>query len=166
MKYRSDAKAILSTPLSKPSSLNGPPPIQAMLKAKAAEEARQLERQKEAEEQKARDTFLHADLAWQIPIIIGMLNLGYLAAQSRIDTGPWYAAQIQRAIGLPIIQWVWRISVGLHVGESVIACGICLNRGWYSATNTAKWTLSTFLFGFASLSKLLRLGKQGQEKMD
>lgn len=137
-----------------------------MLKAQAAEEVRQLERQKEAEKQKARDTFYHAGLAWQIPIILGLLNLGYLAARSRIDTGPWYAAQIQQTIGLPTIQWVWRISVGLHVGESIIACVICLNRGWYSATNTAKWTLSTFLFGYASLGKLLRHGKQGQEKID
>ncbi|KAI8086482.1 uncharacterized protein BX664DRAFT_360006 [Halteromyces radiatus] len=142
--------------LGMPSSLQGPPPIQAMLKAQALEET---ERQKEYERQRKRDVFYHADRFWQIPIILGMCHLGYLAARSRIETGPWYAAQIQQIIGLHVIQWMWSISVGLHVGESLIACGICLHRGWYSSGNILRWTISTFFFGFASLSKLLKHGR-------
>ncbi|KAI8340770.1 hypothetical protein BC941DRAFT_418135 [Chlamydoabsidia padenii] len=152
--------------LGMPSSLNGPPPIQAMLKAQNAQEARWAEQQKLVEQQKARDVFYHASLGWQVPIILGMCNLGYLAARSRVETGPWWAAQIQQALGLTLIKWTWYISVGLHVGEAVIALGICLNRGWYSAANTAKWTISTFLFGFASMTKLLQHAKQVEGKKD
>ncbi|ORZ12678.1 hypothetical protein BCR42DRAFT_355820 [Absidia repens] len=151
--------------LGMPSSLQGPPPIQAMMKVQAMEEEAQARRQKELERQEAKDKFYHASVFWQVPIILGMWNVGYLAARSRVETGPWWAAQLQQTIGLGVIQWVWRISLGLHIGEAFIACGICLNRGWYSAGNTARWTISTLLFGFASMKELLKHGKQ-VEKMD
>ncbi|ORX49119.1 hypothetical protein DM01DRAFT_1385262 [Hesseltinella vesiculosa] len=140
--------------LGMPSSLHGPPPIAALARAAAAEEA--MGRTSIYDSADHLDKFEAADLFWQVTLLAGMWSTWFLTQPREMAL----AKAVQQMVPVPVIQWIWRMAVGLHVGEAVVACGICVRRGWYSTSTTAKWTFSTLLFGFASMKKLVSHGKQ------
>lgn len=146
--------------LYQPSSLAGPPPIQAIAKALYAQATDVYTPPQPAV---PLDTFYPADPMWQILIALGMGATTVLALSSDdylLRQFPASVLSFRQAIGHNIIQNIFRGAVACHVGEGLVALGICLRRGWYSPINVFKWTTSTLLFGFASMSKLLLHAKQ------
>ncbi|KAI9299578.1 hypothetical protein BJ944DRAFT_274110 [Cunninghamella echinulata] len=142
-----DMAKIAEEALGMPTSLNGPPPIQAMMRAMQAE-------QQLSETIKKKDEFLEADLHWQVMIILGMALTYYLTIPLPPSSSFFYLLQ-EHWVGIQTIQWIWKLAVFLHISEALFALGLCYYRGWYSLKNIIKWTFSTFFFGVASLSKLL-----------
>lgn len=107
------------------------------------------------------DSFYPCNTGLAVAIIVGMGFTYYFSVASPEDI---------KAMPLPIqyfhkiypAHWyptIWKVAAGLHIGESVVALGICLRRGWYSPVNVAKWTVSTFFFGFGSMKKLMKHGR-------
>ncbi|CAO3623890.1 unnamed protein product [Cunninghamella blakesleeana] len=160
-----DMAKIAEEALGMPSSLNGPPPISALMKSMKAElqsettEKKNNLYQHDEKNKKGidKDQFFRADIHWQVLIIIGMSLTYYLTDPTIPENGPQWAIFLQKIQGGPYtLQWTWKIACALHIGEACIACGLCMYRGWYSFKNVAKWTFSTFLYGYASLNKLLK----------
>ena len=109
------------------------------------------------------DTFYPANPMLQILIALGMGATTVLALSSDeylLRQFPESVLSFRQTIGHNTIQNIFRGACAIHVGESLVALGICLRRGWYSPINIFKWTTSTLLFGFASMSKLLLHAKQ------
>ncbi|CAO3609745.1 unnamed protein product [Cunninghamella echinulata] len=153
-----DMAKVAEEALGMPTSLNGPPPIQAMMKAMQIEQQQQSETIKMKDSKK--DEFLEADLHWQVMIILGMALTYYLTipispSPSSSSSSSFFYLLQEQWIGIQTIQWIWKLAVFLHTSEALFALGLCYYRGWYSLKNIIKWTFSTFFFGVASLSKLL-----------
>ncbi|KAI9258032.1 hypothetical protein BDA99DRAFT_484208 [Phascolomyces articulosus] len=156
-----------------PSSLSGPPPLKAIAKAiyaQAADSLYTLPGEEENETiKKEKDVFYPADMTLQLLIAFGMGSLGLLTFSSDeylLRQFPPALLEFKSLFGDRLLHMIWNGAVTLHVVEGLLALGICLRRGWYSPTNVAKWTISTTLFGFASMSKLLAHAKQVAKKTE
>lgn len=109
------------------------------------------------------DIFYPADRFWQTAIAIGMGTtalLGYGSDEFLGRLFPSFVLAFRNFLTQELIQSIFRWAVVTHVLEGTVALGICLKRGWYSTANTVKWTTSTVLYGYASMSKLLGHGKK------
>lgn len=109
------------------------------------------------------DVFYPADRFWQIAIAAGMGStalLGYASDEFLARLLSNYAASFRNYLTPALLQSIFKWASIIHVTEGAIALGICLKRGWYSPENTLKWTVSTTLYGVASMSKLLGHGKK------
>ncbi|GAN06916.1 hypothetical protein MAM1_0141d06406 [Mucor ambiguus] len=172
--------------LGMPSSLDGPPPLHALMKAAEIEDAQKAEIGKLQEDKDAEasaaiasaavgdifgsssssiplDVFYPADRFWQFAIAVGMGStalLGYASDEflARLLSSP--VVSFRNYLTPDLIQSIFKWASVIHAAEGVIALGICLKRGWYSPKNTLKWTASTTLYGVASMSKLLGHGKK------
>ncbi|GAA5801139.1 hypothetical protein HPULCUR_006581 [Helicostylum pulchrum] len=171
--------------LGMPSSLNGPPPFKAMMKAAEIEDAQKaeiesLQEDKDAESSAAianaaigdifdsngrgrdLDVFYPADQFWQTSIIVGMGLTALLSYSSDAFLSrllPSAVLQFRNYITQGVFMSVFKWACIAHLLEGSVALGICLKRKWYSPINVLKWTLSTTLYGTASMSKLLKHGK-------
>ncbi|KAI9469653.1 MAG: hypothetical protein EXX96DRAFT_586980 [Benjaminiella poitrasii] len=176
--------------LGMPSSLDGPPPFSALMKAAEIEEAQRSEIEalhqddKDAEMSAAiaaqavgnifedraddiLDVFYPADRFWQTAITIGMganALLGYASDDFLSRLFPSFVVSFRNYLTADVISKIFRWAVVTHVAEGAVALVICLKRGWYSPVNVAKWTFSTVLYGFASMKKLLWHGKKVASK--
>lgn len=109
------------------------------------------------------DVFYPADRFWQTTIALGMganALLGYGSDDLLSRLFPSFILTFRNYLSAELIQSIFRWAVVTHVVEGVVALGICLKRGWYSPVNIMKWTGSTVLYGFASMSKLLGHAKK------
>lgn len=111
------------------------------------------------------DTFYPADLGWQLAITAGMgatALLAYASDAYLAEHFPGFVVNLRKTLGMHTIQWIWRAAATAHLAEGAVALVLCLRRGWYSPLNVFKWTMSTIMFGFASLSKLRKHARQVQ----
>ncbi|KAI9474867.1 hypothetical protein BDB00DRAFT_966270 [Zychaea mexicana] len=143
-----------------PSSLTGPPPLKAIAKAFYAQAT---DMYTPSEPAVPLDAFYAADTHFQLLIAFGMGTLGLLT----FSTDEYLLRQFHPAVldfknlfGDRVLHMMWNGAVTAHLVEGLLAFGICVRRGWYSPLNICKWTVSTTLFGFASLSKLLKHAKR------
>ncbi|KAI8639686.1 hypothetical protein BD408DRAFT_420916 [Parasitella parasitica] len=182
--------------LGMPSSLDGPPPFHALMKAAEIEEAQKaemnnLQEDKDAEASAAiasaaigdifasnsapsvpLDVFYPADRFWQTAIAVGLgVNalLGYASDEFLSRLFPSFVASFRNYLTPQLIQSIFNWAAAVHAVEGLVALGICLKRGWYSPVNILKWTVSTTLYGGASMIKLLGHGnkvKRARTKTD
>ncbi|GAA5808905.1 hypothetical protein MFLAVUS_002304 [Mucor flavus] len=169
--------------LGMPSSLNGPPPFKAMMKAAEIEDAQKaeierLQEDKDAESSAAianaaigdifdsnslgRDVFYPADQCWQTFVKVGMGLTALLAYSSDAFLSrflPPVVLQFRNYFTQDVLMSVFKGACTIHLIQGSIALGICLKRKWYSPVNVLKWTVSTTLYGAASMTKLLKHGK-------
>ncbi|KAI8576710.1 hypothetical protein K450DRAFT_255775 [Umbelopsis ramanniana AG] len=142
-----------------PSSLSGPPPIAAIAKSVYATAT---DSYTPPSSEVPLDTFYPCNTGLAVAIVAGMGAVYYFSVSTPEDI---------KALPLPIQyfhklyphHWypiIWKAASGIHVAEGVVALGICLRRGWYSPVNVAKWTISTLLFGFGSMKKLMKHGRE------
>ncbi|OBZ89510.1 hypothetical protein A0J61_02444 [Choanephora cucurbitarum] len=187
VKQREDIRPILENmakeaeeALGMPSSMDNPPNIKAITKAAEIEEAQQAEVNKLQKERRSsldlrkymgqnglssisKDVFYEADTHWKVAIVSGlMLNglLGYGSEEFLHTYVPSFLLTVRDYLTPQLTRSILHWAVVTHLGESVVALTICLKRGWYSPLNILRWTGSTFLYGFASMSKLMKHGKQ------
>ncbi|KAI8970266.1 hypothetical protein BDF20DRAFT_916094 [Mycotypha africana] len=173
--------------LGMPSSLDGPPPIQALMKAAAIENAQEAEIAKAKEDREAEasaaiassavgnlfensvpkstplDVFYPADRHWQLIITAGMgatALLGYASDDVLRRLFPSFVLSFRNYMTPELIQSIFFWASVTHVTESFVALCICLKRRWYSPLNILKWTGSTMLYGFASMRKLIGHGQK------
>lgn len=109
------------------------------------------------------DVFYPADRFWQFAIAVGMgatALLGYASDEFLSRLLSSYVVSFRNYLTPGLIQSIFKWASVVHGTEGVIALGICLKRGWYSPANTLKWTVSTTLYGVASMTKLLGHGKK------
>jgi hypothetical protein len=108
------------------------------------------------------DTFYGPNPALAAAIAAGMGILYYFSVTpaQKIQELPVAVQALHRIFPAHWYPTIWKGVAGIHVAESVVALGICLRRGWYGPVNVAKWTISTFLFGFGSMKKLRKHGRQ------
>jgi hypothetical protein len=164
--------------------MNGPPPFKALMKAAEIEDAqksevKRLQEDKDAEESAAiasaaigsvfgtdkerLDIFYPADRFWQLAISFGLGSnalLGYGSEELLQQVLPSFAMSIREYLTPGLIRNIFQVAVVIHLLEASVALNICLKRGWYSPLNILKWTGSTALYGFASMSKLVGHGKK------
>ncbi|RCH85492.1 hypothetical protein CU098_008424 [Rhizopus stolonifer] len=188
VKKREDVRPVLEDmakeaeqALGMPSSMNSPPNFDAIMKAAKVEEAQkqemsQLQSTREATDVNdknlyelgaladiSRDTFDPPAQGWKTAIAVGLgLNalLGYGSDEFLHKALPSFALQLRDYLTPELTRSIFKWAVIAHVLEATIACAICVKRGWYSPLNTFRWTGYTFLYGFASMSKLIAHGKQ------
>ncbi|KAG2234941.1 hypothetical protein BDF21DRAFT_467106 [Thamnidium elegans] len=174
--------------LGMPSSLNGPPPFKAMMKAAEIEDAQKAEIERLQEDKDAEasaaianaaignifdsndldlDVFYPPDRFWQTSIAVGMgltALLGYSSDAFLSKLLPSVVLQFRNYITQDVIVSIFKWACIAHLVEGFIALGICLKRKWYSPINVLKWTTSTILYATASMSKLLKHGKINDKK--
>ncbi|KAI9249275.1 hypothetical protein BY458DRAFT_445436 [Sporodiniella umbellata] len=105
-----------------------------------------------------KDVFYPPDLYWQLLIGVGLSTnfvLGFASDSFLRANIPQFLISIRDALSPLLIQRIFKGAVLCHLVEASIVSIICLKRE-YSTYINLKWTFSTFLFGVASLSKLLR----------
>ncbi|KAI8377926.1 uncharacterized protein BYT42DRAFT_572203 [Radiomyces spectabilis] len=151
--------------LGMPSSLNGPPPIAALMKAQMAEENEPVVRPNPVygeADNVPRDVFFPAHMFWQVAIAAGMAGTATLTYASDAFLArqfPSFVLQLRRTIGHDVIRVLWTIACTAHISQGILALYLCVKRGWYHPVNIAKWTFSTLLYGYASTKKLLKHGR-------
>lgn len=109
-----------------------------------------------------RDVFYPADQFWKTSITVGMgltALLGYSSDAFLSRLLPSVVLQFRNYFTQGVFMSVFKWACIVHLVEGSIALGICLKRKWYSPINVLKWTLSTTLYGAASMTKLLKHGK-------
>eukprot|EP00123_Amoebidium_parasiticum_P006718 comp17611_c0_seq1/m.17297 comp17611_c0_seq1/g.17297 ORF comp17611_c0_seq1/g.17297 comp17611_c0_seq1/m.17297 type:complete len:123 (-) comp17611_c0_seq1:227-595(-) len=92
-------------------------------------------------------------------IFLGLLHVYTLAYH---DYSPIPVFKIVAdALGLTTtaITYIWYFAVIAHVGESLLAFGVCVSRG-YPLGNTLTWGVLVFFFGFGYLGRLVKGGKR------
>lgn len=145
-----------------PSSLAGPPPLRAIAKALYAQAT---DMYTPPTPSVPLDVFYGADIMWQLLIAAGLgatAVLNYASDAYLARNFPLFVLDLRDALGAQTINYIWRGALAAHAIEGAITLGICLYRGWYSPLNTFKWTVSSLLFGYASLSKLVNHGRDVQ----
>ncbi|KAI7898073.1 uncharacterized protein BX663DRAFT_270760 [Cokeromyces recurvatus] len=178
--------------LGMPSSRNGPPPLKALMKAAEIEEAQKTEIEKlhqqddedakmsariasqavgnifEEVKENTLDVFYPADRFWQAAITMGLGTnalLGYASDDFlRRLLLPSSVVIFRNYLTMELIRKIFVTAIAVHIVEGLVALGICLKRRWYSPMNTFKWTLSTVLYGYASMTKLLGHCEKSKEK--
>ncbi|KAI8983482.1 hypothetical protein BDB01DRAFT_835578 [Pilobolus umbonatus] len=172
------------TALGMPSSMNGPPPLKALMKAAEVENSLAADtgrtpnyrnmivggansstnnKSNNNDNGYPKDKFLAVDNIWMAIITPSLLIhafFAYASDETLLRYLPIVAITFRNNISQSLIKSVLNWAVIVHVVEASIALGICMKRGWYSPMNTAKWTLSTLGFGVASMFKLLGHGKK------
>ncbi|KAG2183206.1 hypothetical protein INT43_006210 [Umbelopsis isabellina] len=148
--------------LGMPSSLAGPPPIAAIAKSIYATAT---DAYTPPTSDVPLDTFYYPNGGLIVAITMGMGILYYYKglSQAQANELPPALRQLYRVIPAHWYRPLWNVAAGLHVAEAVVAFGTCIHRGWYSTGNVLKWTISTGLFGFASMKKLRLHGRQVRE---
>ncbi|KAI8137024.1 hypothetical protein BJV82DRAFT_675188 [Fennellomyces sp. T-0311] len=148
------------TALGLPSSLAGPPPLKAIAKAFYAQAT---DMYTPPEPAVPLDTFYPAEVSHQLLIAFGMGTLGLLTFASEEYLARQFPPQVlefRNLFGDRVLHGIWNMALSMHSIEALLAFGICVRRGWYSPINVCKWTVSTALFGVASMSKLLKHAKK------
>ncbi|KAL0075694.1 hypothetical protein J3Q64DRAFT_1769183 [Phycomyces blakesleeanus] len=148
-----------------PSSLSGPPPLNAIAKAMYAQATNMYTPEEPAA---PLDVFYNADPFWQMMIAagLGLLFLYRYAPDTYIRQHfPQALIQFRNYLGPKMIDNIWRTTVLVHVFESFATMVTCIRRKWYSPINIAKWTASSFIFGVASMNKLVQHGKEVRHGM-
>lgn len=164
--------------------MNGPPPFKALMKAAAVEDAQNAEIEKLQEDRDAEtsasigannagklygtddvnlDVFYPAERFWQTSIALGMgvtALLGYTSDEFLQRAFPSFVLSFRNYLTSGLIQTIFRYAVITHILEGSVALLICLKRNWYSPLNILKWTVSTTLYGFASMKELIAHGKK------
>lgn len=168
--------------------MDGPPPFKALMKAAKIEDAQKaeverLQEDKDAEESAAiasaaignlfdtdkkpptvpLDVFYPADSFWQLAILFGLSSnalLGYGSEEHLQQFMPSFVMSIRQFLTPALIRNIFKTATAIHLFEGSVAFAICLERKWYSPINVLKWTASTALFGFASMTKLIGHGKK------
>lgn len=110
-----------------------------------------------------KDAFYSVGLHWQIVITLGLaLNglLAYASDEFLLNNFPLFMYKLRGFLTASLIKKIFGGAMICHLSEGLFTLGICLNRGWYSPYNTLRWTISSTVFGFASLSKLFAHGKK------
>ncbi|KAG1145004.1 hypothetical protein G6F37_006982 [Rhizopus arrhizus] len=151
--------------LGMPNSLTGLPPLKSVKSAAEVQKAQEAEIERlhnhnSSKETKdnALDVFYPADLHWQVLIALGLGTnalLAYASDEFLRENVPSFLFNIRQILTASLIQKIFQGALICHATEGLIALSICLNRNCYSVSNVCKWTLSTTLFGAASMSKLL-----------
>lgn len=114
-----------------------------------------------------RDVFYPPEQFWQTSIAVGLgitALLGYSSDTFLQRLFPSFVLTFRNFMTADLMRLILKSAGLIHVAEGVIALGICLKRKWYSPLNVFRWTLSTTLYGVASMSKLLKHGKMIKEK--
>lgn len=139
--------------------MTGPPPLKAIAKALYA----QASGPATFYEEHIDDQFIAADVGWQVAIAAGMGTTALLAYADNA-TLPSFLLALRNSLGQQTIRYIWYGACTAHISEAVVALRICLHRGCYSPSNVFRWTLSTALFGYASMTKLLNHRHQQRPK--
>lgn len=109
------------------------------------------------------DVFYPADRFWQFAIAVGLGSnalLGYGSEEFLSRLFPSFVLSFRNYLTPQLIRSIFNWAVAVHAIEGTVAFGICLKRGWYNPQNILKWTVSTTMYGAASLTKLLGHGKK------
>lgn len=109
------------------------------------------------------DVFYPAERFWQTSIAVGMgatALLGYASDEFLGRAFPSFVLSFRNYLTCGLIQNIFKYAVWIHLFEGAVALLICLKRNWYSPLNVLKWTVSTTLYGFASMKQLLAHGKR------
>lgn len=109
------------------------------------------------------DAFYPADRFWQTSIAVGMGTtalLGYTSDEFLQRAFPSVVLSFRNYLTPKLLQDIFKYAVITHIFEGTVALLICLKRNWYSPLNVLKWTVSTTLYGFASMMKLIEHGKK------
>ncbi|ORE01098.1 hypothetical protein BCV72DRAFT_299788 [Rhizopus microsporus var. microsporus] len=109
------------------------------------------------------DVFYSADFHWQILIILGLganALLAYASDEFLLNNFPLFMYKLREFLTASLIKKIFQGAIICHLAEGLFTLGICLIRGWYSPYNTLRWTISSAVFGFASLSKLFAHGEK------
>ncbi|KAI9487215.1 MAG: hypothetical protein EXX96DRAFT_615009 [Benjaminiella poitrasii] len=138
-----------------PSSLTGPPPLKAIAKALVAS----AKVYTLPEPQVPLNSFYLPDTNSMLVIGVGLGLFTLLTCTSDDYLERQLSPQlvtVRNRIGTDLLLKIFKGLAALHVCEGAFALLTCIRRGWYSPVNTAKWTLSSILFGIGSLKQLRR----------
>ncbi|CAO3702594.1 unnamed protein product [Rhizopus stolonifer] len=104
-----------------------------------------------------KSVFYAPDLHWQVLISLGLATnflLGYASDDLLNQNMPLFLIGLRDTLSVLWIQRIFKGAILCHLVEGLFAFTVCYNRG-YSPWIIFKWTLSTTMFGYASMSKLL-----------
>ncbi|CEI92494.1 hypothetical protein RMCBS344292_06750 [Rhizopus microsporus] len=139
-----------------PSSLSGPPPLKAIAKAMMASVYTP------SEPLVPLDSFYLPRPAAMISVGLALGTGALLAYSSDAYLKRQFPAQvmeIRNTIGQKQLRSIMNVAIAIHTLETIYTFITCWRRGWYGPINTAKWLMSTFIFGFGSLQQLKQHAK-------
>lgn len=148
-----------------PSSLSGPPPFKAIAKAIVAST---MDIYTPNQPQVPLNSFY-------LPSIGSMMAEGVLLGSVAIMSTttdnylrrqfPAQVLTMRNTVGLQLMKKIGTGLVCLHVAAGAYTLISCYRRGWYNTVNTIKWTISSLIFGAASLGQFKKHAKhvRGEE---